>query len=96
MHKLISMSFVRSVSLDIKNQGTIVEGGSVDVKKIMANVHKLQRLSNAGGNGDADADLGTTLIDQNLCPVYFCPSEDDASGTPIQLSCSHSYCRDCF
>jgi hypothetical protein len=95
MDKLISMSFVRSVSLDIKNRAMIVEGGSVNVKKIMANVHKLQRLSSTGGNGDANDDLGTPP-DQSLCPVCFCPPEDDASGAPIQLSCSHSYCKDCF
>lgn len=84
MHKLISMSFVRSVSLDIKNRGMIVEGGSVDIKKIMANVHKLQRLSSAGGNGDANRDLGPTLNDQNLCPVCFCP--------PRMIPAVLSYC----
>jgi hypothetical protein len=55
MNKLMSMSFVRLVSLDIKNRALVVEGGSVNVKTSMANVYvctfKLQRLSSAGGQG---------------------------------------------
>jgi hypothetical protein len=94
--KLVSLSFVQSLSLDIKNRAIIVEGGSVDVKKVLANLHKLQRLPGTGGNNDGGGKLGTSPLEQQLCPVCFCPPEEDTSGTPIQLPCTHSYCNDCF
>lgn len=78
-----------------QESGNDCRGRLCRCQEIMANVHKLQRLSSAGGKGDASDDWGTTSPDQNLCPVCFCPPEEDASGAPIQLSCSHSYCKDC-
>jgi hypothetical protein len=73
-----------------------VQGGSVDVKKVLANLHKLQRLLGTGSNADGGGKLGTSPLEQQLYPVCFCPPEEYTSGTPIQLPCTHSYCKDCF
>ena len=94
------------LSLDITNRGMIVEGGFIDVKRIMSNVHKLQRLSSAGGNGDANDDLGTTLtvddhVNKNLDSFQFCYTPGclgicrlNTSSSPTSLT-RLSYCSTC-
>lgn len=87
--RIIRGAKVAKVSIDIGNRALLVDGNLIDARRVRAYVSKCVHGSDEKGN-DKKSDL--------LCPVCFCPPEDD-DGLPesvIRLSCTHGYCQECF
>ena len=86
--RIIRGAKVAKVSIDIGNRALLVDGNLIEARRVRAYVSKYVHGSEEKGNEDSDL----------LCPVCFCPPEDD-DGLPesvIRLSCTHGYCGECF